>query len=205
MYHQGYGFTPYGAYPPPNSSSPNIQHDGQLYGLQQYQYPSSYYQSPASGNVSFAPNKISVPQGGISPAVNADHVPSSNVMNKGNTVSMANGDCTNKNGLNSFLTSSQHLSLNSNDFYQGASLPAYVPLSGYQGPRMSTHGTQSAVPSDVSLISDRQSKHGAKIGLSSTMVPVEDFTSQRNHRLPQFTVSLIGLLSSCGQLSMQTK
>ena len=195
MYNQGYGYTPYGAYPPPTSSSPTIQHDGQLYGMQQYHYPCSYYQSPASADMSLAPNKVSVPQGEISSAVNADNVPSLNVMNKGNAVGMANGDCSNKNGLNAFLTGSQHTFLNSNDSYQGASLPAFVPLSGHQGPRMSTHGTQSAVPSDVSLISDRQSKHGAKVGLSSPVIPVKDFTTQRNQRLPQplpqFTVCFI--------------
>ncbi|KAE9599632.1 hypothetical protein Lal_00045787 [Lupinus albus] len=185
MYPQGYGFTPYGAYPPPNSSSPPIQHDDvQLYGLQQYQYPGSYYQPPAS-DVSFAPNKISAPQGEISAAVNANHDPSSNVMNKGNTFSMTNGDYTNKNGLKPSLTSSQHSSLNPNDSYPGASLPAYVPSSEYQGPRISSYGAQSAVPSDVSLVSDRQSKHVQKDGLSSPSLPAKDFTSQRNQRLPQ--------------------
>ncbi|KAJ1433242.1 YTH domain [Sesbania bispinosa] len=185
MYHQGYGYTPYGAYAPHNSSSPVVQHDGQLYGLQQYQYPCSYYKSPTSADVSFAPNKISVSQGEIPTAVNADHVPSSHIMNKGNTVSMSNGDCTNKNGLKSFLTSPQHTSLNTNDSYQGTSLPAYGSLSGYQGPKMNTHGTQSAVPSDVPLVSDKHSKHGAKGGLSSSVVPIKDFTSQRNQRHPQ--------------------
>ena len=32
--YQGYGCTPYGAYASPNSFSPMVQHDGQLYGLQ---------------------------------------------------------------------------------------------------------------------------------------------------------------------------
>ncbi|TKY62911.1 YTH domain-containing family protein 2 [Spatholobus suberectus] len=182
MYHQGYGYTPYGTYAPPNSSSPIIQQDGQHYGLQQYQYPCSYYKSPAFADVSFSPNKISVPQGEISTAIDADHVASSNVMNKGNTVNMPNSDFTNKNGLKPFLTSSQRTSLNTNDSYEGTSLPAYAPLSGYQGPRISTHGTQLPVRSDVSLVSDRQSKHGAKVG---SVVPAKDFTSQRNQRLPQ--------------------
>ncbi|ESW33929.1 hypothetical protein PHAVU_001G110200 [Phaseolus vulgaris] len=186
MYHQGYGYMPYGAYAPPNSSSPMIQQDGQHYALQQYQYPCSYYKSPASADVSFTPNKFTATEGEISTAVDADHVVSSNVTNKGNTVNMANSDFTNKNGLKSFLTSSQHTSLHSSDSYQGTSLPTtYAPLSGYQGPRMGTHGTQLPVPSDVSLISDRQSKHGAKAGLSSSMVPVKDFTSQRNQGLLQ--------------------
>ncbi|KAK7396163.1 hypothetical protein VNO78_16974 [Psophocarpus tetragonolobus] len=179
MYHQGYGYTPYGTYAPPNSSSPMIQQDGQHYGLQQYQYPCSYYKSPASADVSFTPNKIGVPQGEISSAIDADLVASANVMNKGNTVNLANNDFTNKNGLKPFLTSSQHTSLNTNDSYQG-SLPACAPLTGYQGSKMSTHGTQLPFASDVSLVSDRQSKHGAK-----STVPVKDFTSQRNQRLPQ--------------------
>jgi len=192
MYHQGYGYTPYGAYAPPNSSSPMIQQDGQHYVLQQYQYPCSYYKTAGSADVSFTPNKVTATQGEISTAVDADYVVSSNVTNKGNTINMANSDFTNKNGLKSFLTSSQHTTLHSSDSYQGTSLPPYAPLSGYQGPRMSTHGTQLPVPSDVSLISDRQSKHGAKVGLSSSMAPVKDFTSQRNQgllqQLPPFAV-----------------
>ncbi|XP_027188419.1 YTH domain-containing protein ECT2-like isoform X2 [Cicer arietinum] len=189
MYHQSYPYTPYGTYASPNSSSPLVQHDGQLYGLQQYQYPGSYYKTPTSADASFAPNKTSVPQVEMSTGVNADRVPS-NVMNKGNSVSMANGDCTNQNGLKSFMTSSQHSSLNARDSYQASSLPACAPLSGYQGPRLSSHGTQSTVPTDVSLVSDRQSKHGGKVGLSSQVAPVKDFSSQRNQRhtqpLPQF-------------------
>ncbi|MED6158380.1 hypothetical protein PIB30_032239 [Stylosanthes scabra] len=185
MYNQGYGYTPYGAYPPPATSSPPIQPDGQLYGMQQYHYPSCYYQSPASTDMPLAPNKIG-PQGEeISAAVNADHVPPSNVLNKGNTVAMANGDGSNKNGLNAFLTGSQHASLTPNDFYQGANLPACVPLPGHQGQRISTHGQQSAFPSDVPLISDRQSKQGAKAKLSSSVVPLKDSNVQRNQRLPQ--------------------
>ncbi|XP_058737735.1 YTH domain-containing protein ECT2-like isoform X2 [Vicia villosa] len=181
--YQGYGYTPYGAYASPNSSSPMVQHDGQLYGLQQYQYPCSYYNSPTSTDV-FAPNKTSVAQREVSTAVNADRVPS-NVMNNGNSASMVNGDCTNPNGLKSFITSSQHTSLNTRDSYQGSSLPACAPLSGYQGQRLGTHGTQSSIPTDLSLVSDRQTKHGGKVGLSSQVMPVKDFSSQRNRRHTQ--------------------
>ncbi|CAL5193096.1 unnamed protein product [Lathyrus oleraceus] len=186
--YQGYGYTPYGAYASPNSSSPMVQHDGQLYGLQQYQYPCSYYNSPTSADV-FAPNKTSVAQREISTATNADRVPS-NVMNNGNSVGIVNGDCTNQSGLKSFITSSQHTSLNTRDSYQGSSLPACAPLSGYQSQRLGTHGTQSSIPTDLSLVSDRQTKHGGKVGLSSQVMPVKDFSSQRNRRhtppLPQF-------------------
>ncbi|MCI40237.1 YTH domain family protein, partial [Trifolium medium] len=57
-----------------------------MYGLQQYQYPCSYYNSPTSADGSFASNKTGVPQREMSTAVNADRIPS-NVSNKGNSVS----------------------------------------------------------------------------------------------------------------------
>ncbi|KAI4348446.1 hypothetical protein L6164_009169 [Bauhinia variegata] len=76
--HKGYGYTPYGAYPPPGSSVSSMQHHGQLYGLQQYQYPCPYYHSSASNDS----------------------------LNKGNCSGKANDDCANeiKALLNSSLT-----------------------------------------------------------------------------------------------------
>ncbi|KAJ1390513.1 YTH domain [Sesbania bispinosa] len=200
MYHQGYGYAPYGSYPPP-SSSPSLQHDDKLYGMQQYHYPSPYYQPPTSANVSFATNKANVQQGKLSSAVTAEHTPSSVVMNKGSTFGVVNEDSTNNNGSKELLPSSQHSALNSNDSYQRAGYPAYVPLSGYQDPRVGTHGTQPANPSDPLLFSDKQSKHGAKMGFSSPAVPGKDFSTQRNTTIPQpfpqFT-SLHGSIHSSG-------
>ncbi|KAL2320459.1 hypothetical protein Fmac_029428 [Flemingia macrophylla] len=195
MYHQSYGYTPYGTYAPPSSSSPILQQDGQHYALQQYQYPCSYYKTPTSSDASFTPNKISVPQGEISTAIDTDSVASSNVMKKGNTVNVANSDFTNKKGLKQVSTSYQQTSLNRNDSYQGTSWPGYVPLSGYQGPRISTHGAQLPVPSDLSSVSNRQSKQGAKVGLSSS-VPVKNFTSQSNQRIPQPLPQFVNLNGS---------
>ncbi|KAL2335072.1 hypothetical protein Fmac_016285 [Flemingia macrophylla] len=76
LYHQGYGYTPYGA---------SMHHDDEVYGMQQYQYPCSYYQSPASADGSFAADKINSQQGKISNAASGEHVPSSAVINKGST------------------------------------------------------------------------------------------------------------------------
>ncbi|KAK1435243.1 hypothetical protein QVD17_01004 [Tagetes erecta] len=39
----GYGYSPYGPYSPAGSPVPTAAHDGQLYGAQHYQYPSSYF------------------------------------------------------------------------------------------------------------------------------------------------------------------
>ncbi|KAK7315602.1 hypothetical protein VNO77_34163 [Canavalia gladiata] len=187
VYHQGYGYTPYGA---------PVQHDDKLYGLQQYQYPCSYYQSPASVDGSFAANKISVQQGKISTAVSAEHIPSSAVVNKESTIGVVHGDSTNNNGLKDFLSSSQHSSLNSNDSYQRDGFPVYAPLSGYQDPRVGSHGSQPALPLNPLLFFDKQSNHGANIGLSSPAVSGKDFSSQRNTRIPQSLPQSMNLHSS---------
>ncbi|XP_054800357.1 YTH domain-containing protein ECT4-like isoform X2 [Prosopis cineraria] len=189
-HHQGYGFTPYGVYSPGSSapamqhdSAPIMQHNGQLYGLQQYQYPCPYYQAQVFEEGPNAPNKHCVAQREISAAVTVNHAPSSVVMNKGNKVSLVNGDCPNSSAFKAPLTSSFSSSMNSNDFYQGASFPSYVPLSGYQDTRFSADEIQSGIPSNALLFSERQSKHGARFGLSSPMIPGKDFSSQSNQNL----------------------
>ncbi|KAK1429044.1 hypothetical protein QVD17_11243 [Tagetes erecta] len=40
----GYGYAPYGPYSPSGSPAPTASHDGQVFGTQQYQYPSPYFQ-----------------------------------------------------------------------------------------------------------------------------------------------------------------
>jgi len=44
MMYPGFGYAPYGPYSPAGSPVPTPTHDGQLYGAQQYQYPSPYFQ-----------------------------------------------------------------------------------------------------------------------------------------------------------------
>ncbi|XP_020204206.1 YTH domain-containing protein ECT4 isoform X1 [Cajanus cajan] len=191
LYHQGYGYTPYGA---------SLHHDDKVYGMQQYQYPCSYYQSAASTDGSFVANKINTQQGKTSTAVSAEHIPSSAVINKG-TVGVAYEDSTNNNGLKEFLSSSQQSLLYSNDSYQRAGFPVYAPFSGYQDPRVGPHGTQTALSSDPSLYSDNKSNDGTKIGLSSQAVPDKNGFSQRNMGIPQplpQSMNLHGSIHSTG-------
>jgi len=163
-----------------------MQHDEKLYGLQQYQYPSSYYQSPTSTDGSFAANKINAQPGKISTAVTDEHTPSSGVINNGSSVGVDNEDSTNNNGLKDFLSSSKPSLMNSNDStHQRAGLPVYPPLPGHQDPRIVPHGTQPALPSDALIFSEKKSSDGAKIGLSSPAVPVKKTSSQRNTAIPQ--------------------
>ncbi|CAL5185532.1 unnamed protein product [Lathyrus oleraceus] len=179
MYPQGYGYAPYGSYPSP-SSSPSLPPDEAIYGIQQYQYP-SYYHPPASANGTYGANKVNGHGGKTSTDVTAEHVPTS-VMNKGSSTTVANGYSSNNNG--------------SNDAYQRAGFP----VAEYQDPRVGTNGTQPSYPSDPSLFSDRQSKHGAKFGLSSPAMPAKDYNSQRNTNfpqpLPQFTNMYASMHSS---------
>ncbi|KAJ0794417.1 hypothetical protein HanPI659440_Chr04g0139031 [Helianthus annuus] len=51
----GYGYAPYGPYSPAGSPVPTTGHDGQLYGAQQYQYPSPCFLPVAQTN---APSKV---------------------------------------------------------------------------------------------------------------------------------------------------
>ncbi|MFS8006017.1 hypothetical protein Hanom_Chr13g01244301 [Helianthus anomalus] len=53
--YSGYGYAPYGPYSPAGSPVPTTGHDGQLYGAQQYQYPSPYFQPVAQTN---SPSKV---------------------------------------------------------------------------------------------------------------------------------------------------
>lgn len=172
-----------------------MQHDDKFYGLQQYHYPSSYYQSPTSADGSFAANKINAQPGKISAAVSDEHTPSG-VINNGSSVGVVNEDSTNNNGLKDFLSSSRPSLLNSNDStYQRAGFPAYAPLPGHQDSRVVPHGTQPALPSDALIFSDQKSNDGAKIGLSSPAVPVKKTSSQRNTAIPlQLPQSMVCLV-----------
>ena len=56
IYHHGFGY-PYRTYPPPGSPVPTMGHDGQLYGLQHYQYSTPYYQPQAPNGGPYALNQ----------------------------------------------------------------------------------------------------------------------------------------------------
>ncbi|XP_047330601.1 YTH domain-containing protein ECT2-like [Impatiens glandulifera] len=72
LYSQGYGYAPYGAYPPPGSPVPNISHESQLY----YQYLSAaYQQSLTPSNGSNAPHQAKSLQSGVSTSKVADQMP----------------------------------------------------------------------------------------------------------------------------------
>nr|GME08728.1 YTH domain-containing family protein 2-like isoform X1 [Ipomoea batatas] len=69
-YHHGYGYAPYGTYSPSGS---HIEHDNQMYGAQQYQYPTTYFQSSTT-NGTFSSNKPYAPQSEVPTSIAPDKV-----------------------------------------------------------------------------------------------------------------------------------
>ncbi|KAI3523535.1 hypothetical protein L1887_01732 [Cichorium endivia] len=65
LMYPGYGYTPYGPYSPAGSPVPTASHDGQLYGPQQYQYPTPYFQP-------MTPSSTVPPKGDISRSTPVD-------------------------------------------------------------------------------------------------------------------------------------
>ncbi|KAL8099411.1 YTH domain-containing protein ECT4 [Apium graveolens] len=153
MYH-GYGYAPYSPYTPSGSPVPTVGHDGQLYGAQQYQYPTPYFQplTPTSGPY---PTPAAPPKGeksatgaGDKPtlAIETTNVNSNGITNVG-VVKANNGSAPNKSFQNS--------SKNNNGSFGRSALPGGVPTSAYQDPRFGYDSLVSPVPwIDVPLYSD---------------------------------------------------
>lgn len=153
MYH-GYGYAPYSPYTPSGSPVPTVGHDGQLYGAQQYQYPTPYFQqlTPTSGPYSTpaAPPKAekSTTGAGDKPTLTIEtaNVNSNGITNVG-VVKANSGSAPHKSFQNSFKN-------NNGSFGRGA-LPGGVPTSAYQDPRFGYDSLVSPVPwMDVPLYSD---------------------------------------------------
>jgi len=154
MYH-GYGYAPYGPYTPTGSPVPTLGHDGQLYGAQQYQYPTPYFQplTPTSGPypTPAAPPKVEKSTTGAAGdkptlAIETANVNSNGITNVG-VVKANNGSAPHKSFQNS--------SKNNNGSFGRGTLPGGIPTSAYQDPRFGYDSLGSPVPwMDVPLYSD---------------------------------------------------
>ncbi|KAK1356205.1 YTH domain-containing protein [Heracleum sosnowskyi] len=153
MYHS-YGYAPYSPYTPAGSPVPTVGHDGQLYGAQQYQYPTPYFQpsTPTSGPYSTpaAPPKgeKSTTGAGDKPtlAIETANVNSNGITNVG-VVKANSGSAPHKSFQNSFK--------NNNGSFGRGTFPGGVPTSAYQDPRFGYDSLVSPVPwMDVPLYSD---------------------------------------------------
>ncbi|XVE89778.1 hypothetical protein DITRI_Ditri20bG0022400 [Diplodiscus trichospermus] len=174
MYQQTYGYMPYGVYSVPSSPLPAMGHDGQLHALQEYHYPSPYYQPPPQTSQADV-SHVEVSTSGV-----GDQASLSIESNKGNSSTLANGGgMSGNNGSGSLQANFKSSSLNPNASYKRGALP-----QGYQDARFIYDGIQSTIPwLDMSMSSNGQSKHAANSGFSSY---ANNLSSGRNQNLHPF-------------------
>ncbi|XP_031475415.1 YTH domain-containing protein ECT2-like [Nymphaea colorata] len=177
MYHPGYGYPPYGAYPP----------DGQLYGPQTYQYAPPYYQPPNASNGQYnSNNQVPASQPEVSTTVSSDQGSVPAETTNGNANGVANG---NANGIHkaplSTPSKQQSGMVSSNGSYGRGILPGGVPTSGYQDPRFGFEGMHASTWTDGPVLSDGQHRSATSGPLSSSGAhTVAGARNQNLHPLP---------------------
>ncbi|KAB2048582.1 hypothetical protein ES319_A13G121500v1 [Gossypium barbadense] len=175
VYQQTYGYMPYGVYSMPSSPLPAMGHDGQLHALQEYHYPSPYYQplpQTSQANVS----QVEVSTSGV-----GDQASLSIETNKGNTSTITNGGGLSGNsGSGSLKSTFKSSSLNPNASYKRGGLATGNLSLGF-----SYDGIQSTIPwLDMSMSSNGQSKHAAHGGFSSYTNNASSGRNQNLHHFP---------------------
>ncbi|KAG8479154.1 hypothetical protein CXB51_029819 [Gossypium anomalum] len=172
MYPQTYGYMSYAPYSIPSPPLPAMGHDGQLHALQEYYYPSPYYQPPLQTSQANA-SQVDVSSFGAT-----DQSSLSVDTNKGNSNGITSG------GSGSLKPTLKSSSLNPNAFYKGGGLPTGNLSQGYQDPRFSYDGIQSPIPwLDMSMSPNGQSDQTANGGFSSY---TNNLSSGRNQNLHPF-------------------
>ncbi|KAK8508786.1 hypothetical protein V6N13_090756 [Hibiscus sabdariffa] len=172
MYPQTYGYMSYAPYSIPSPPLPAMGHDGQLHALQEYYYPSPYYQpSPQTSQANAS--QVDVSSFGV-----ADQASLPVEANKGNSSTIGSG------GSGSLKSTFKSSSLNPNAFYKGGGLPTGNLSQGYRDLGFSYDGIQSPIPwLDMSMSPNGQSAHATSGGFSSY---TSNLSSGRNQNLPAF-------------------
>lgn len=183
MYHHAYGYAPYSPYSPATSPVPAVGHDGQLYGAQQYQYPTPYFQplTPTSGpyHTSTAPVK-----GEISTSAAADQAPLSVDSANGNSNGITNiGGVKASSGAVPVRPTYQNSSFNTNGSYGRGALPGGMVTPAYQDPRFGFDGMRSPIPwLDGPIFSDGQPRQTSS-SITSSVSNGSSVPSSRNQNL----------------------
>ncbi|ESQ48667.1 hypothetical protein EUTSA_v10020224mg [Eutrema salsugineum] len=168
MYPQGYGYAAY-PYSPATSPAPQVGGDGQLYGAQQYQYPTFFPSGP------FASSIATPTQGDLS-ANKAGGVKT--LPAESNNVATAAGMAKGSNGSAPVKPNNQTLNTSSNLYGNGA--PGGGFAAGYQDPRFSYDGFYGPVSCyDGSKYSDVQ-RPVAGNGVASSYSKANSAPSSRN-------------------------
>ncbi|XP_038700248.1 YTH domain-containing protein ECT2-like isoform X2 [Tripterygium wilfordii] len=179
LYHQGFGYPPYGLYSPETSPVPAIGNDGQLYGPQHYQYP-HYFQpmTPSSGPLTSS--LVNPSQGELSTSGTADQKPLPVEAVKGNSNSIGGGGGVFKgNNVSVPFKPAYQNTCNSNNIYVRSALPIGVPPSGYQDPRFGYDGARSPIPW-LDGFSDGLHRPVTNHGMTPSYPKVNNIQSSRN-------------------------
>ncbi|PKA45823.1 Cleavage and polyadenylation specificity factor CPSF30 [Apostasia shenzhenica] len=146
MYHHGYGYSPYGAYPSSGSQISSLAHDSQMYTSQHYQYPSTYVQPQGAPSTLLSSNySLSLKGEGLQSVAGEQSpipVDAPKLNSKGAANESANGNCC----LEPPKQSQQTSSLTSNGPYVRGVLPGRQLSSVYRDPRFSGDGMRSPIP-----------------------------------------------------------
>lgn len=182
MYH-GYGYAPYGPYSPATSPTPPpMGHDNQLYGHQQYQYPTPYF-SPVTPATGTCATPVAPHQGEVSSAMPAPTPLSVETANN-NVSTVANTNGKGPDASVPFRPGYQNSSFSTNGSYARGGVPGAVPTSGYQDPRFAFDGMRSPVPwIDGPYFSDGQPRPAATNSFPSSVTNANGTPSSRNQNL----------------------
>ncbi|XP_020579827.1 uncharacterized protein LOC110024289 [Phalaenopsis equestris] len=181
LYHHGYGYTPYGAYPSSASTVPPLGHDSQMYGTQHYQYPSPYFQPQAVPNGTYSSNNVPTSQAEVNSPSVADPAPVSVDAAKSNSNGVNNVSVTGNSGPQSLKQNQQNSTFTSNGSYGRGYLLGSHPSPGYQDPRFNFDGMRSPIPwFDGSTFSDAHVRSTTTNAASSTASNNANSASLRN-------------------------
>uniref|UniRef100_A0A7N0UNH8 YTH domain-containing family protein n=1 Tax=Kalanchoe fedtschenkoi TaxID=63787 RepID=A0A7N0UNH8_KALFE len=141
MYHYGYGYTPF-PYSPATSPGPTM--DGQVYAPQQYQYPASYFPSPASNGATVTPDSNAAKHGDIK-EVSADQKqkPLSLETANGGALKGNNGQVPAKSTQSNSVFNAEGSLENGRGHLSGG-----FPSSGHQDPRFGFDSSRLPLWSD---------------------------------------------------------
>uniref|UniRef100_A0A2P2LNR5 YTH domain-containing family protein n=3 Tax=Rhizophora mucronata TaxID=61149 RepID=A0A2P2LNR5_RHIMU len=139
MYHNGYGYAPYGPYSPATSPVPTVGNDGQLYGPQHYQYP-PYFQPLTPTSEPFTPSQAASSQGEISTSTTTDqkHLPVETA--NGNSGGVVSGGVKGSDGSTPYKPTYPNSSVNLKNTYGSSAFPGSVTALGYQDSRFGFDG-----------------------------------------------------------------
>ncbi|EPS72124.1 hypothetical protein M569_02632, partial [Genlisea aurea] len=182
LYHHSYGYSQYPPYSPAVSPVPTLPHDAQLYGAQQYHYPSPYFQSMAPNNGPYTANPAALTKGEMTASAPSDQssLPADSTNSKSNGIANNEGPKPNNGTVPSrpaYLNT-----YNMSGSYGPGSFTGAIPGSGFQDPRFAYDGLHSPVPwmDSSTYYSDGQRRLVTSSSMTASLTNVNRVPPYRN-------------------------